>query len=120
QVDVGLLHLLEELPGVGRERLDVPTLSLGVNRVEGQRRLARSGQAGNDDQPIPGDIDVDVLEVMDARAAYRYPVMAHDLLARIPGQLEPMIVTRLERESPLQHESQIPNPKSRPLASYRR
>ena len=40
QIDVRLLHLLEELPRIRGERLDIPTLPLGVNRVEGERRLA--------------------------------------------------------------------------------
>ena len=42
RVDVGLLHLLEELPRVGRERLDVAPLPLREDRVEGERRLARA------------------------------------------------------------------------------
>ena len=45
RVDVGLVHLPQELARVGRERLDVAALALGVERVEGERRLARSGQA---------------------------------------------------------------------------
>jgi len=40
EVDVGLVHLPEELAGVGREGLDVAPLALGVDRVEGERRLA--------------------------------------------------------------------------------
>ena len=40
QIDVGLLHLLEELPRVGRQRFDIAPLSFGVDSVEGQRRLA--------------------------------------------------------------------------------
>ena len=42
EVDVGLVHLPEELAGVGRQRLDVAALALGVDRVERQRGLARS------------------------------------------------------------------------------
>ena len=67
RVDVGLLHLLEELPRVGRERLDVAPLPLGVDGVEGERRLARARQAGDDDQLVARDLDVDVLEVVLAR-----------------------------------------------------
>jgi hypothetical protein len=37
RVDLGLFHLPEELPGVGRERLDVAPLPLGVEGVERQR-----------------------------------------------------------------------------------
>jgi hypothetical protein len=37
QIDIRLLHLLEELPRVGGQRFDIPPLPLGVNGVEGQR-----------------------------------------------------------------------------------
>ena len=54
EVDVGLVHLAEELPGVGREGLDVAALALGVDGVEGERRLARAGQAREDDELVAG------------------------------------------------------------------
>ena len=41
-VDVGLVHLPEELAGVRTERLDVAALAFGVDGVEGEARLARS------------------------------------------------------------------------------
>ena len=77
QIDVRLLHLLEELPRVGRQRLDVAPLPFGVDRVERERRLARSGQAGDHHQLVARDVDVDVLQVVDARAAHRNPVVSH-------------------------------------------
>ena len=77
EVDVRLLHLLEELPGVGGQRLDIPPLPFGVDGVEGERRLPRSRQPGDDDQAMPWDVDVDILEVMNARAANGYPVVRH-------------------------------------------
>ena len=40
RVDVGFFQLIEKLPRVRRQRFDVPPLAFGVNRVEGQRRLA--------------------------------------------------------------------------------
>jgi hypothetical protein len=49
-VDVGLLHPLEELAGIRRQRFHVSPLALGVDRVEGERRLARSADAGDDDE----------------------------------------------------------------------
>jgi hypothetical protein len=49
-IDVRLLHPLQELAGVGRQRLDVAPLPLGVDRVEGERRLARPADPGDDDQ----------------------------------------------------------------------
>ena len=40
-VDLGLLQLVEELPGVGRQRFHVLALAFGKDRVERERRLAR-------------------------------------------------------------------------------
>ena len=68
EVDVGLVHLPEELAGVGRQRLDVAALALGVDRVEGQRRLARARQPGEDDELVAGQLDADVLQVVLAGA----------------------------------------------------
>jgi hypothetical protein len=70
EVDVGLVHLAEELAGVRRQRLHVPALALREDRVEGQARLARAGQPREDDQRVPGQVDVDVLEVVLAGAAH--------------------------------------------------
>ena len=44
-VDVGLLHLAEELAGVGGERLDITALALGVDGVEGERATCPSRRA---------------------------------------------------------------------------
>ncbi len=80
EVDVGLVHLAEELPGVGRQRLDVAALALGEDRVEGQAGLARAGQAGEDDQRVAGQVEVDVLEVVLAGTTDDQPV-SHGLLS---------------------------------------
>ena len=69
-VDVGLVHALQELPRVGAEALDVAALALGVQRVEGQARLARARQARDDDERVLRDVEVDVLQVVRARAAH--------------------------------------------------
>ena len=57
RVDVGLLHQAEELARVGRERLDVAPLPLGVDRVEGKARLARAGEPGDHDQRVAGQLE---------------------------------------------------------------
>ena len=77
-VDVGLVHLPEELAGVRAEALDVAALALGVDGVERQAALARPGQAGEHDQPVARQVDADVLEVVLAGAA-------HDDLAGVDG-----------------------------------
>jgi hypothetical protein len=68
-VDIRLLHHLEELAGIGRQRLDVAALALGIDRVEGERGLARAGQAGQHDEAVARQVDVDVLEIVLAGAA---------------------------------------------------
>ncbi len=69
RVDVGLLHLLQELPRVGRERLDVAPLALGEESVEGERRLAGAGDAGDHDELAAGDLEVEILQIVLAGAA---------------------------------------------------
>src|SRR5699024_2800685 len=64
EVDVGLVHLPEELAGVGREGLDVAALALGEDRVERQARLARPGQPREDDERVTWEVEGDVLEVV--------------------------------------------------------
>jgi hypothetical protein len=44
------------------------TLAFGVDRVEGERRLARARQAGDHHQFVARKIDVDVLEIVLAGA----------------------------------------------------
>ncbi len=68
-IDIRLLQLIEELPRIRRQRFDVFPLSLGIDGIERQRRFSRAGQAGDDDQLIAGDIDVNVFEIVLAGAA---------------------------------------------------
>ena len=68
RVDVRLVHLPEELARVGRQRLDVAPLPLGVDRVERQRGLAGAGEPGDDDQRVPRQRDRDVLQIVLAGA----------------------------------------------------
>ena len=65
----GLVHAVEELARVRRERLDVTPLALGVQRVEHQRGLARARHAGHDHQFAQRNLEVEVLQIVLARAA---------------------------------------------------
>jgi hypothetical protein len=69
RVDERLLHALEELLGVGGERLDVAALTLGVERVERERALPRPGRAGEHGQATPRNVEVDALQVVLAGSA---------------------------------------------------
>src|SRR5258706_115209 len=68
-IDVGLFHQLQELARVGRKRLDVAALSFRVEGVEGERGFSRARQPRDHDQPVSRQIDVQVLEIVRARAA---------------------------------------------------
>ena len=70
QIDIGLLHQLQELARVCRERLDVAPLAFGIQGVERQRRLARSRQPGDHHQTVAGQIEIDVAQVVGARTAH--------------------------------------------------
>src|SRR5882762_8344930 len=63
-VVVRLLHLAEELPGVGGERLHVPPLAFRVQGVERERALPAAGNAGEHHQLLLGDLQRDALEVV--------------------------------------------------------
>ena len=63
-IDVRLRELLEELPRIRGERLDVAALSLRVDRVERERRLTRAARAGEHDELPPRKRDAHVLQVV--------------------------------------------------------
>ena len=75
-VDVRPLHDVEELARVRREALDEPALSFRIYRVKGEAGLPGPGKTGHHHKLPPGNIDVDILQVMLARATndYRIPV----------------------------------------------
>ena len=68
-VHVGPAGRLHELPRVGVQRFEVPALSFGEEDVEGDRALAAAAHAGDHAEGVPGDGQVDVLEVVLPRVA---------------------------------------------------
>ena len=80
-VDVRLLELAQELPGVGRQRLDVAPLALGVEGVEGETGLAGAGDTREDHELVARDLKVDVLEIVFPRAADDDGVVGHNVPA---------------------------------------
>ena len=69
-VDVRLFHLAEEHARVARKRLDVPPLPLRVNRIEGERGLARAGKARQHDELVARQLHADVFEVVLPRPGH--------------------------------------------------
>src|SRR5690606_8379388 len=63
-IDVRLLHSIEELLRVCRERLDVAPLSLRIDRVEREGRLPGAGRARDGYEGPTRNIEIEVLEVV--------------------------------------------------------
>jgi hypothetical protein len=70
-VDVGLCHLLEKLARIGGEGFDVPPLAFGVEGVEGQGRLAATGEARDHHELTARQVHVHFTQVVDACAPDR-------------------------------------------------
>ena len=68
-IDSRPFALMEKLPRVDRQRFNVLALPLDKQCVQGQGALARSAGSCDDDQLIPWNIQVQVLEIVGARTA---------------------------------------------------
>ena len=76
-VYVGALHVAQEVACVGRERLHIATLTFGKDGVEGQRRLARTRQSGDDREAIARYFHIYVFEIVHPRAPHIYLFVLH-------------------------------------------
>lgn len=65
-IAIGFFESGQILPRIRGKTLDVAALSLGVERVERQRRFSAAGQAAHDDQFAARNVNVEVFEVIDA------------------------------------------------------
>src|SRR5437867_6891629 len=69
RIDQRLRHPLEELLGIRRQRFDITTLSLGIERVERERAFPRARWARDDGERPPRKLDGDALQIMLAYVA---------------------------------------------------
>ena len=115
-LDVRSTDLLQQPARVRRHRLEVATLRLGVQRAEGQRRLPRAGDPGERHHGVPGDVDVDVAQVVLAGAAD-----AHEVVGRVGGhaRLVPIGTVRTRPQQSRRRRSYLPSslPEGSPVAS---
>ena len=84
-IDVGLLHHLQELTRIGGERLDVAALAFRIDRVERERGFAGARKAGEDDELVARNDEIDVFQIVLARAADRDDALVH--ATRIKSEL---------------------------------
>src|SRR3546814_4747092 len=69
-LDIGLLHHLQKLARISGEGFNIAPLPLRIDGVEGKRTFPRTGKAGDDDQLVAGQVDIDALQIVLARAAH--------------------------------------------------
>ena len=65
-IDLGLVHAVQELPRVRGEGFDVPALSFGKEGVESKRALARTAQAGDDNELVQWQVQIKVFQIIVA------------------------------------------------------
>jgi len=63
-VYVRFFHDGQKLPSVSRQRFDITPLPFGIDGIKRQRRFARPGDAGDDDQLVTGQVEINIGEVM--------------------------------------------------------
>ncbi len=78
------VHAIQKLPRIGREGLDIAALSLRIHGIEGQRRLARAGHAGDHDQLAQRQIQVEVFQIVLPHPAQADAVVGVGHLGRGP------------------------------------
>ncbi len=63
-LDLGFLHLAEELAGISRQRFDVAALALGIDRIQGEGAFAGAARTAEDRHLFAWQHNIDVLEVV--------------------------------------------------------
>ena len=64
---IWLLHLIEELTGIGRKRLHITSLPFGIKCIKGQRGLPATRESRHNGQRITGNPHVHIPQVVDLR-----------------------------------------------------
>ena len=63
-IDVRLFHQSQELSGIAGKALDVASLPLGIDGIEGQTGLTRPAQSGNHHELVARYLNTDILQVV--------------------------------------------------------
>ncbi len=68
QIDVGPRELFDKLPRVRVHRIEEAPLAFGEEQIEGERALARTAHAGDDDELVAGNGERKIFQIMLARS----------------------------------------------------
>ena len=69
RIQIRLIHLAQKLARIAGKALDIATLALGIDGIERQRTLTRTGKAGNDHELVARNRDIDIAQVVLTRTA---------------------------------------------------
>ena len=86
EIDLRSRKPLEKLPGVGRKRSDIATLTFSIESVEGQGRLPRSRHTGDHGELADRDFAAHTFQVVRARIVDANGLVRHAFWnASVPG-----------------------------------
>ncbi len=69
-VHIGHAHLVDQAPCIGCHRFEIAALGFGIHRRKCQGRFAGTGDTGEHHEGIPGNVHVNVTQVMFAGTAH--------------------------------------------------
>ncbi len=77
KIHVRLFHALQKLARISGEGFHITSLAFGIQGIEGQRGFSGSRQAGDHDQPVSGNIHINILQVVLSGAANSDAIRCH-------------------------------------------
>ena len=80
QVHFRFVHLAQELPRIGGQTFYVFSLALCIDGVKGQGGLSGAGQPRQHHHLVPGDVHIDVLQIVSPGAPDDYLIVFHHCL----------------------------------------
>ena len=99
-IHIRLIHPPQKLPRIRRQRLHIPPLPLGVNRIESQRTLARTRYPGNHHQPVARQRNLHILKIMLPGALDVYQLLRHCLIILPARKSRPILPSQAPDSTP--------------------
>ncbi|EFC52357.1 hypothetical protein NEISUBOT_04103 [Neisseria subflava NJ9703] len=69
QIDIGFVHHLQKLTGIGGKALNITALAFGIQSIKCQRRFAAAGQSCYHHELVARNVQIDIFQIMRACAA---------------------------------------------------
>ena len=76
-VHIRFFHLSQKHSGIGRKRLDISALTLGIEGIEGKGGFSRARNPSENNQLVPGNCHIYIFKIICPCAFYYYAVSRH-------------------------------------------